>query len=268
MRNDNLCHEFISGICTRSTFASKITEKCRKLHDSGKKSVYDMNRLHDRDHDVFKIYSEILNEIGQKIENNRRIVQLSTKYSIIGEVKRRNSKTDLSDDFKNELQRRKGPNYERGYDSGKYDSGYFDSGNYDSGYRDSGYNQRNAQSFYQDRSFDSNETTARFDSKPLNTEVSFSISESRDLLAFLPDDFTSLLKRNPEHEEVLLFHRYYSKVVSVIDSLKTVPTLAVCEVCSHVYEQSCDHPHHNGYKQLRGVWAELKDKLKRNRVIN
>lgn len=201
MIEDNLCHQFISGFCTKQNFGSQITEKCRKLHDSGKKNAYDMDIIHENDLRVFKEYDNILWEIDQKIENNKKIIRLGTKFFITKENIK--NSTITPDDPKKE----------------------------------------------------NNEVTNQ-------TKVEFKLKEIRDLLFQINEDFTHALKTNLEIDKLLIFHQYYARCLDAQNKCDQSITLEVCDICSHVYENKCEHPFHDQYVELRKITDQMKTKLK------
>lgn len=236
---DNICNQFIAGFCIRENFRSEITQICTKLHDTGRKNVYDSNKVHDTDFGVLKDYEKVLNEVDWKIKNNLLMIRSCTKYSISKKDMDKESISSTSQSLKDS---EKDLNLVAG----------------------NSYGSVIAQSIsdINPNQISNRQTTPT--TNPTDQRLEFSYSDISNLLFQLNNDFTSSLKDKQDIDSLLILHQYYAQCLTVYNKSKQIITLNVCQVCSHIYEQKCEHPFHDKYKKLRLIAEQMKNKFKSN----
>lgn len=109
MEEDRVCNEYVIGFCTRQAFYNPLlTQKCTKLHDSGRKCSYDENRVYGFETKVYKDFRNILAEIERKIKNKNQILMSVNKVSTVktpNNNEQENKKTNKMDDIMKMLDR-------------------------------------------------------------------------------------------------------------------------------------------------------------------
>lgn len=79
--DDRICNEYTAGFCTRQAFYdSRLTQKCEKLHDNGKKCAYDEHTVYGYEMGVYKTYRGILMEMERKAKNKNGILMNLRKF--------------------------------------------------------------------------------------------------------------------------------------------------------------------------------------------
>lgn len=236
---DKLCYESIAGFCLRENFASEFTQICKKIHDKGREDVYDHNKVYDTDIGIYREYEKVLNEINCKIENNLIMIQSFTEYCV---TKKDISVSQLEETAQNRI------------------NSIISSNDTDIPHSISerNINQTNIQEM------DHLNIRKENDSNSIQEDrkIQFSLSDITNLLFQLNNDFTFALKNNQDIDSLLVFHQYYARCLTVYNKKSQTITLNVCLVCSHVYEQKCEHPFHEKYEKLRAITQQMKNKLK------
>ncbi|KAF7679725.1 hypothetical protein TCON_2479 [Astathelohania contejeani] len=70
-KTDCLCYEYICGACTKSIFyVEGLTEPCQLIHKDDVVNEYkkDINKIHDFEWAVLKVYNKIIDDIDKKIK--------------------------------------------------------------------------------------------------------------------------------------------------------------------------------------------------------
>lgn len=245
--HDNLCYQYITGFCLRSEFTSKITQKCLKLHDSGKKDAYDKNYVYENDYTVLNEYESVIREVENKIRNKEKILELCSESYFKNENKN-DEKIEKNIENKNiELK--------------ENDKEIENKNNIELDENKKSENTENIEKIKSTELNENNENENNKENKNVSEDnLIFNKKQSQVLLNKIYKKFTSNLE-NYSPKEIYEFHQFYAKILFIHLKSKQKIILKICKVCSHVYENNCEHHFHKKYFELREIIEMLRKKI-------